>query len=169
MKYKIFVKFVLVIVWMFVIFYLSSMTSVESNSKSKKIATKLIESTEERSNKKVSSIKESVSSNVDSNLLIKNTNIVIRKCAHVSEYFILYLLLINLFSSLIKNKRMLLYLIGLVICFIYACTDEYHQLFVDGRTGQFIDVLIDTIGPIIAFLEIIILSKITNKKVKFNS
>ncbi len=37
-------------------------------------------------------------------------------------------------------------LIVLLFCFLYACTDEIHQLFVDGRTGKFIDVLLDTVG-----------------------
>lgn len=38
---------------------------------------------------------------------------------------------------------------------IYACTDEIHQLFVPGRSGQFRDVMIDSLG---AFIGILILS-----------
>ena len=30
--------------------------------------------------------------------------------------------------------------------FLYACTDEFHQLFVPGRDGNFRDVIIDTSG-----------------------
>ena len=29
------------------------------------------------------------------------------------------------------------------IVFCYACTDEFHQLFVPGRAGRFTDVMID--------------------------
>ena len=29
---------------------------------------------------------------------------------------------------------------------LYSCTDEFHQLFINGRSGSFRDVLIDTIG-----------------------
>lgn len=35
-----------------------------------------------------------------------------------------------------------------MICLVaaYAATDEYHQLFVPGRSGQVRDVVIDTVG-----------------------
>jgi VanZ family protein len=29
---------------------------------------------------------------------------------------------------------------------VYACTDEFHQTFIDGRTGKFSDVMVDAIG-----------------------
>ncbi len=31
-------------------------------------------------------------------------------------------------------------------CLLYACTDEFHQLFVDGRSGQALDLLYDSSG-----------------------
>ena len=43
----------------------------------------------------------------------------------------------------IQGKELLLLILGV---FLYACTDEFHQLFMDGRAGQFKDVLIDTAG-----------------------
>ena len=51
------------------------------------------------------------------------------------------------------------------ICFIYSLTDEYHQLFINGRTGQFSDCLIDTLGAIIGM---IILYIIKTKKLNHN-
>ena len=33
---------------------------------------------------------------------------------------------------------------------LYACTDEFHQTFVDGRNGTPVDVCIDAIGMAIA-------------------
>ena len=39
-----------------------------------------------------------------------------------------------------------------LICYGYACFDEFHQLFVNGRTGQFSDCLIDTSGAILGIL-----------------
>ena len=35
---------------------------------------------------------------------------------------------------------------SLVFCFVYACTDEYHQTFVPGRAGAMIDVAVDLVG-----------------------
>ncbi len=48
-----------------------------------------------------------------------------------------------------KNKVILFSIIGV---FLYACTDEFHQTFVPGRSGQFTDVLVDTSGAILASL-----------------
>ena len=33
---------------------------------------------------------------------------------------------------------------------LYACSDEIHQTFVAGRSGEVLDVLIDTIGGSLA-------------------
>ncbi len=46
---------------------------------------------------------------------------------------------------------------ALAICFTYACTDEFHQLFVPGRASGFLDVLLDTLAAMI-IVEIIHLS-----------
>ena len=35
---------------------------------------------------------------------------------------------------------------SILFSFLYACTDELHQIFVPGRSAQFRDVLIDTLG-----------------------
>lgn len=45
------------------------------------------------------------------------------------------------------NIHNIYYAIGL--CILYSCTDEFHQLFINGRSGSFRDVLIDTIGILI--------------------
>jgi VanZ family protein len=38
------------------------------------------------------------------------------------------------------------------LSFLYACSDEWHQTFVDGRTGKALDVGIDTLGIALASL-----------------
>lgn len=43
--------------------------------------------------------------------------------------------------------------VGLVCAFLFACTDEYHQTFTEGRTGHFIDVYtFDLAGMIVGIL-----------------
>lgn len=51
-------------------------------------------------------------------------------------------------------KHVLTILAGLAFayCFLYACSDEIHQLFVPGRSGKFTDVLIDSAGALLAVL-----------------
>lgn len=78
-------------------------------------------------------------------------SLMIRKAAHMSEYAFLAL---TVFYGLYQNKfnQKLLLPISLLISFLYACSDEFHQLFIAGRSGQFIDVLIDTSGALIMIM-----------------
>lgn len=78
------------------------------------------------------------------------TDFIIRKAAHFSEYFILYCLFLNVIKDKKSFSRALVY--SLCGVFLYACTDEFHQLFVQGRSGRFGDVLIDTMGGLTALL-----------------
>ena len=39
--------------------------------------------------------------------------------------------------------------LSLMLCFLYACSDEFHQFFIAGRSAQFTDVMIDTCGALI--------------------
>lgn len=83
------------------------------------------------------------------------TEFFVRKSAHISEYFILCLLIYRALKIDFQEKK--LYLLSLLGTFCYALTDEIHQLFVPGRSGQIKDVFIDTSGGIM-FLIIIIIS-----------
>lgn len=69
----------------------------------------------------------------------------VRKMAHFCEYGCLGLAVFLPFGIGKCRKRK--YIIdAVIICFLYACTDELHQLFVPGRDGNFKDVIIDTSG-----------------------
>ncbi len=80
---------------------------------------------------------------------IHTFSFIIRKGAHFSEYFILYILTIECFKEYKVNH---LVLISIIFCVIYASFDEFHQLFIDGRCGQFKDVLIDSSGSLCSLL-----------------
>jgi len=73
-------------------------------------------------------------------------NFVIRKCAHFLEYMILALLAFNVLKLYFNAKQVAIFTIAFV--FLYACSDEIHQLFVLGREGAIRDVIIDTCGGI---------------------
>lgn len=69
----------------------------------------------------------------------------VRKIAHMSEYAVFALLIFQLQCAFsVKGKKK--YWLSVLVIFAYACTDEFHQLYVSGRSGQFWDVLIDTTG-----------------------
>lgn len=86
---------------------------------------------------------------------------IIRKGAHFTEYMILYFLAYNLLRLYITRKKAYIY--SLVIVFGYACSDEFHQLFVEGRSGQFKDVLIDTSGGVFGGILTFLKNKIFKK------
>lgn len=44
---------------------------------------------------------------------------------------------------------------ALVICAVYAATDEFHQLFVDGRGFQFSDIFLDFCGALLGVLVVV--------------
>lgn len=75
----------------------------------------------------------------------------------MSEYAILLLFVYYGIHKTIRYKYALLG--SLLISFIYACSDEIHQLFIPGRSGQFTDVLIDTSGALIMLLIIYLWQK----------
>ncbi|CAM2879450.1 MULTISPECIES: VanZ family protein [Clostridium] len=94
-------------------------------------------------------------------------NFLIRKAAHITEYFILFMLLYYAFKkTFYKNSQMK----AAIITVIYSCTDEFHQLFIPGREGKVRDVLIDSIGVFIGLFLIYIFEFIKkHKKKKLNS
>ena len=105
---------------------------------------------------------------VENNKIIKKNKYdqKIRKIAHVTEFAILNIFFINLIYQLKEKFKLKYLIISIILTFIYACTDEIHQIFVQGRTSSFIDVLIDTTGAITTSLIIYIIYKINFHKTK---
>ena len=89
---------------------------------------------------------------------------IIRKSAHMTEYFILFILWYRVLVLYVDNKKAKLYALGLV--FLYASSDEFHQTFVPGRSGEFKDVMIDTCGGVISLIVTIIYENI-KLRIKF--
>ena len=79
-------------------------------------------------------------------LSIETADLLIRKLAHLSEYFIFRFLVSHVLQkrSALMSVRQISVAIPLGI--IYAISDELHQSFVPSRTASAMDVLLDTIG-----------------------
>lgn len=100
---------------------------------------------------------------------VLNVEHIIRKLAHFTIYTTLGILLMCLAETFdFTNKKRIL--LSVLIGFIYACLDEFHQSFIPGRTPLFTDILIDTLGVIVGSLFVLICIKIIqnkrNKKLK---
>ncbi len=77
---------------------------------------------------------------------------IIRKCGHLTEYFILSMLILRGIRAGEKGMHLRWALVTVLVIAAYAALDEYHQSFVPGRTAAVGDVLIDTSGGIAAQL-----------------
>ena len=125
------------------------------------------------------SLKSAESSSVDSNavklavesiietLFVEKVDVdtkLIRKLAHFCEFAVLGFLSFMTFYFFERRKRLeLIYypsLWGLGV----AVTDEFMQLFFDGRSAQLSDVLLDLSGVLTVVLFMCVIVRITNKK-----
>ena len=95
----------------------------------------------------------------------KKIDFPVRKCAHASEYAVLGVLMLGTAYSFAedqgKKNRLLCWCAGTA----YAATDEFHQLFVPGRSCQFRDVCIDSAGILTG---IVLFSLIKHQIAKYN-
>lgn len=187
------ISIALIIIWMAVIFWFSSMPGDESNTKSKSTIKEAIETIiprkkEKKAEETISNEVNEISQNTQSQnqtkittnpetkdanttqiqqnqkeeQLIEKLNKPLRKCMHASVYFVLSILIFNCLKTFkISGWKTVTIPIG--IAFLYACTDEFHQLFVDGRTSQFTDVLIDIFGAILGVAMINVAIRIIGK------
>lgn len=79
-------------------------------------------------------------------LSVETADLLIRKMAHLSEYFILGILATHILqkrSALNASSQIFL---AILLGIIYAIGDEWHQSFLPSRTASAMDVLFDTLG-----------------------
>ena len=160
------ISIALIIIWMAVIFWFSSMPGDESNTKSKSTIKEAIETITNPETKDANTTQtqqnQAKQKDQKEEQLIEKLNKPLRKCMHASVYFVLSILIFNCLKTFkISGWKTVIIPIG--IAFLYACTDEFHQLFIDGRTSQFTDVLIDTFGAILGVAMINVAIRIIGK------
>ncbi len=114
---------VFTVAWMLFIFYMSSFDSSVSASQSNLVVDTLC----------------TLFKNFDKNLV----SLIVRKFAHFTEYLILGMLCLNMIKKCgLKNC------LAILICVLYAASDEIHQIFVPGRSCRVMDILLDSFGSI---------------------
>ena len=98
-------------------------------------------------------------------------HIFVRKAAHMTEYFLLALSLQLPLYSYLRQKIYLKkrIIIGFLFTVLIAIADEFYQTTIPGRSGNIIDVCIDSTGALIAMFFLISLSYIKNHKINNNN
>lgn len=95
--------------------------------------------------------------------LAEKVDYPIRKTAHAAEYAMLGFLIAGTAVSdfrIVDGKRLIYsFLAGVA----YAASDEFHQLFVPGRSGRVTDVLIDSAGVLSALLIFAVIQRLVSK------
>ncbi len=87
----------------------------------------------------------------------------IRKCAHMSEYAVLAVLFfIHLGCYPLRIRWAALLSWVFTVC--YAATDEWHQRFIAGRSGEIRDVCIDGIGGLLGLAAVMLLVQIVRMR-----
>lgn len=162
MKKRIIISTILitaVLGWMLFIFMLSAEPAEESSETSgglAKLVCKLFESNFEDLSPE------------EQFLLTEKYQFIIRKTAHFSAYTILALLT---GAAVSQNTKKYHYRLGIAFAFgvLYAVSDEIHQKFVPGRSGEIRDVLIDSAGVALGCLLLYIIFVFIGKRRKKHS
>ncbi len=135
---------ILVLLSMILIFGFSSQNGSDTNSLSLSVTNKIASLVFKNYNSQ---------SNETRNYIIYSINIIVRKTAHFTMYYILGASL-YLLSVSIKKSFKTCFKFSLGIPFLYAVSDEIHQIFTDGRTPKVTDVLIDETGAFFGSLTV---------------
>ena len=140
------IHLLLPLLWMVVIFMLSHQSASISSGQSGVFVEQL----------------RHIAPSVDQQLL----TFLVRKGAHIFAYFVLGILMFNALWRVDLSKFKFNYPVGLsiIVCAFYAASDEFHQLFVSGRSGEIRDIIIDNCAATVGVFIISIFCKnIANK------
>ena len=92
--------------------------------------------------------------------IIEQNQLFIRKAAHFFTYTLLGILVSLAMAQHISKFSLISFVIGT----LYAISDEIHQLYVPGRSGQISDVLLDSAGVALGCIIVFILYKLITRK-----
>lgn len=142
------ISWIAVILWMVLIFKLSSQPVEQSSKLSGKVTNIYIK------------VIEKAKPNTKFN--IEKFDHIVRKNAHFFIYLVLGILVVNALrrSGVIGYKCIVF---ALLICILYALSDEVHQVFVPGRAAMVKDVFIDSAGAAVGILMYLGLSKVKTR------
>lgn len=153
MNYRIIIKIVLLVAWMTLIFLFSSQDADHSSEVSDGLIYRVSKVVLGKNYEKITRSKA-----------YDKVVFVVRKSAHAFVYFVLSLIAFSLFYEFygVSKKTIIL---SIILCFLYSISDEFHQLFVSGRSCEVRDILIDTTSSFISAG----INYIIRKKVKKSS
>lgn len=155
------ISIVLLVAWMALIFYLSSQPAEVSSETSGTV----IEIIAEKFYPDFENLTEAEQQEV-----IESFQFAARKTAHVCVYAVLGVLSLLALISYRRLHMSTRVAISIVISALYAASDEYHQKFVEGRSAELRDLLLDIGGAVAGILLTLLLVRIISpwyRKVRY--
>lgn len=131
-KFSSFMLWIPVVLWMILIFYLSHQPSSSSKELSSGVMMLVI-----------NTLNKAIPVELDLDIFHQ----FVRKSAHFFAYFILGVLILRALKNYRVNDMKKIGF-ALILCIVYASSDEIHQLFIPGRSGEVRDVIIDSTGAL---------------------
>lgn len=147
--------FIILGCWMCMMFLFSNQNATKSNHTSDKVTISLIHLVDKFRGKTTGKAQEKK--------IIKNVRLLVRKTAHMSEYFVLAVLTFCLVSNYVSSNKKV-FLITFICCVLFSIGDEIHQLFIPGRTGRIFDVGVDSCGILLGCILLTFIKHKTDKK-----
>ncbi|MBP0974774.1 MAG: VanZ family protein [Oscillospiraceae bacterium] len=149
-KRQLVIRLVLTLLWMCVIFWFSAKNADESSSMSGGLLRSLLS---------VVIPHWKVRSAAEQQAIIDQLHTIFRKCGHFSEYTVLGILLAaaarQLRKCIAESRQAItkeVIILPALCALLYACSDEFHQRFVAGRSCELRDVCIDFGGAVLGIL-----------------
>ena len=131
---------IIAIMWMCIIFAFSAQTKEESSAVSEGFSYRIVNTT---------GLLLHLNLNEEQlHEIARTIERFVRKGAHMTEYAILAILFYVWISRWQMSRRRIT-CTAAALTVLYACSDEFHQLFVVGRAGKVSDVLIDSAGAVL--------------------
>ena len=141
---------ILALLWMCIIFAFSAQTKEESGAVSEGFSYRVVTTTGKL-----------LHLNIDEEKVREIAHSIehfVRKGAHMTEYAILAIL-VYVWLKRWQISRIRTACVAAVLAILYACSDEFHQLFVAGRAGRISDVLIDSAGAVLGLALFLFISQ----------
>ncbi|MBR3942244.1 MAG: VanZ family protein [Clostridia bacterium] len=132
------------------IFGFSAQNAGNSANSSRRISNKIVERVDKTKMNKVEQVR-----------LPQKVEYITRKCAHALLYLVLGILTFGAAKKYLKRRH---FLWAAIFCLLYAASDELHQYFVPGRSGQISDVAIDFVSSLFGISISYLIIKIKRRK-----
>ncbi len=155
-RLRVFIRFAAVLLWCALIFSMSARPADLSSQDSGRLVETIVHVLHRDFDQLPMQTREQIR---------QRTEVVVRKSAHMAEYAVLGILLLTWAKeAFLAWTPLRLWFLSWGLAVLYAASDEFHQRFVPGRSGEVRDVLIDAAGAAIGLAVFLLCRRFAKKR-----